>query len=166
MECNQSRPGFELVSPCSFPMTITTTPRAPPKIWRCPWCYGYRRRKWIRQHEFKSWTRLITFHIVLIPLGKVWIKLYSLQLWVNSRTDCFFSLGEATSLGEGKLWIPTPLKNWSCVISCQSGGDGKYNKIINTVCYIDIFCYKHTSTKSSTSASTHTHIRIHTNKHI
>ncbi len=30
MECNQSRPGFELVSPCSFPTTITITPRAPP----------------------------------------------------------------------------------------------------------------------------------------
>ena len=39
--------------------------------WRCPWCNGYRRRKWTRQHEFKSWTRLIAFHIALIPLGKV-----------------------------------------------------------------------------------------------
>ena len=28
MKCNQSRPGFELVSPCLFPTTITTTPRA------------------------------------------------------------------------------------------------------------------------------------------
>ena len=28
MKCNQSRPGFELMSPCPFPMTITTTPRA------------------------------------------------------------------------------------------------------------------------------------------
>ena len=27
--------------------------------------------------EFKSWTRLITFHIALIPLGKVWIQLLS-----------------------------------------------------------------------------------------
>ena len=27
MKCNQSRPGFELVSPCSFPTTITITPR-------------------------------------------------------------------------------------------------------------------------------------------
>ena len=27
MKCNQSRPGFELVSPCSFPTAITTTPR-------------------------------------------------------------------------------------------------------------------------------------------
>ena len=41
--------------------------------------------KWTQQHEFKSWTRLIAFHIALIPLGKVWIKLFSLQLWVNDR---------------------------------------------------------------------------------
>ena len=55
--------------------------------WRCPWCNGYRRRKWTRRHEFKSWTRLIAFHIALIPLGKVWIQLFSLQLWLNSRID-------------------------------------------------------------------------------
>ena len=51
------------------------------------WCNGYRRRNWTRRYEFKSWTRLIAFHIALIPLGKVWIQLFSLQLWVNSRTD-------------------------------------------------------------------------------
>ena len=39
-------------------------------------------------HGDKSWTRLIAFHIALIPLGKVWIQLFSLQLWVNSRADC------------------------------------------------------------------------------
>ena len=55
--------------------------------WKCPWCNGYRRRKWTRRHEFKSWTRLIAFHIALIPLGKVWIQLFSLQQWVNSRTE-------------------------------------------------------------------------------
>ena len=53
----------------------------------------------ITRHEFKSETRLIAFHIALIPLGKVWIQLFSLQLWVNSRIDWFFSLGEAISLG-------------------------------------------------------------------
>ena len=56
-------------------------------IYRCPWCNGYRRRKWTRRHEFKSLTRLIEFYITLIPLGKVWIQLFSLQLWVNSRTE-------------------------------------------------------------------------------
>ena len=38
---------------------------------KCPWCNGYRRRKWKRRHEFKSWTRLIAFHKELIPLGKL-----------------------------------------------------------------------------------------------
>ena len=32
MKCNQSRPGFELESPCPFPMTITITPQAPPAL--------------------------------------------------------------------------------------------------------------------------------------
>ena len=54
--------------------------------WVWLWCNGYR-MNWTRRHEFKSWTRLIAFHIALIPLGKVWIQLFSLQLWVNSRTD-------------------------------------------------------------------------------
>ena len=55
--------------------------------WRCLWCNCYRRRKWTRRHEFKFWTRRIAFHITLIPLGKVWIQLFALHLWVNSRTD-------------------------------------------------------------------------------
>ena len=54
---------------------------------RCPWCNSYRRWKWTRRHKFKSWLRLIAFHIALILLGKVWIQLFSLQLWVNSRAD-------------------------------------------------------------------------------
>ena len=59
----------------------------PPTTKTIPWCSRNRCRKWTRRHEFKSWTRLIAFHITLIPLGKVWIQLFSLQLWVNSRTD-------------------------------------------------------------------------------
>ena len=97
-------------------------------LWRYPRCNGYRRKKWTRRDVFKSWTWLIAFHIALIPLGKVWIQLFSLQLWVNSRTDWFFSLGEATSLGERKLWFETcytPLKKWPYVISCPRGGFGK-----------------------------------------
>ena len=31
MRCNQSGPGFELVSPCPYPATITIAPRAPHK---------------------------------------------------------------------------------------------------------------------------------------
>ena len=32
MKCNQSRPGFELVSSCPFPTTINITTRAPPLL--------------------------------------------------------------------------------------------------------------------------------------
>ena len=32
------------------------------RLWKCPLCNGYRRRKWTRRHEFKSLTRLIAFH--------------------------------------------------------------------------------------------------------
>ena len=38
---------------------------------RCLWCNGYCRRIRTRRHEFKSSTRIIAFHIALIPLGKV-----------------------------------------------------------------------------------------------
>ena len=51
------------------------------------WCNSYCRRKWTQRYEFKSWTKLIAFHIVVIPLGKVWIQLFSFQLWINSRAD-------------------------------------------------------------------------------
>ena len=40
-------------------------------------------------HEFKSLTRLIAFHITLIPLGKVWIQLFYLQLLVNRNERTF-----------------------------------------------------------------------------
>ena len=54
---------------------------------KCPWCNGYCHRIWTQRHEFISWIWLIAFHIALIPLGKVWIQIFSLQLWVNSRAD-------------------------------------------------------------------------------
>ena len=49
---------------------ITVTTAIYIYIYIYAWCNGYRLRKWTRRHEFKSWTRLIAFHIALIPLGK------------------------------------------------------------------------------------------------
>ena len=37
--------------------------------------------------EFKSWMELFSFHIVLIPLGKVWIQLFFPHKWENSKSD-------------------------------------------------------------------------------
>ena len=35
------------------------------------WCNVYHHKKWTCRQEFKSWTRLIAFHIAPILLGKV-----------------------------------------------------------------------------------------------
>ena len=54
MKCNDFRPGFELVSPCSFPTTITITPRAP------PWGLGYKEAEelsWCRSWSNSLWQR-------------------------------------------------------------------------------------------------------------
>ena len=45
---------------------------------RCPLCNGYRSRKWTRWHEFKSWTRLIAFHIT-----------YALGKGMNPFNECY-----------------------------------------------------------------------------
>ena len=73
---------------------------------RCPWCNGYRPRKWTQRHEFKSWTRLIAFSHSTNTLGKGMnpIILPPAMDEIVGQTR-FFSFGEATSLGEGKLWI-------------------------------------------------------------
>ena len=53
VKCNQSRPGFELVSPCPFPTTITITPQAPqfePFYANCGkkyWVLGQWQKKWM-----------------------------------------------------------------------------------------------------------------------
>ena len=76
---------FSMLRTCMTHMTLFSSPQnliSIDKV-RCPWCNGYCRRKWTWRHEFKSWMRLIAFHITLIPLGKVWIQLFSLQLWVK-----------------------------------------------------------------------------------
>ena len=44
------------------------------------WCNSYRCKIWTRLSEFKSWTILFTFHIVLIPLRMVLIQQFSIQL--------------------------------------------------------------------------------------
>ena len=76
--------GYCTVINCTF-IFCTTIWIAFVAFWS--WCNGYRCRKWTQRHKFKSWMRLIAFHIALIPLGKVWIQLFSLQLWVNNRED-------------------------------------------------------------------------------
>ena len=86
---------------------------------RCLWCNGYHWRKWTWWPNFKSWTRLFAFHVTLIFLGKVWIKLFSLHLWEKRRADrCGYQFKRKN--------LNSVLKNWCCVVSCSCRGVGKY----------------------------------------
>ena len=79
---------FELGSLIPFPMTIIIMISMNNLI-KVIHAYhnDYCHRKWNQRTKFKSWTRLVVFHFVLIPLEKAWIYLFFLQLWVNSRPD-------------------------------------------------------------------------------
>ena len=55
--------------------------------WRRSWCNAYRRRKWSWRLEFNTYTRLFAFPMALISLGKLWVTLFFLELWVNSGLD-------------------------------------------------------------------------------
>ena len=41
--------------------------------WKHLWYNAYCHKKCMQLPDFKSWMKLFIFHIVLIPLGKVWI---------------------------------------------------------------------------------------------
>ena len=86
MKCNQSGPGFELVSLCPYPATITITPRAPPM-------YMYRDRE--RVGGEKEWTYICLNSIVLYSICSVGFMYYlnKLQLRVSQSTEATRRLG-------------------------------------------------------------------------
>ena len=107
---------------------------------RGPW---YCLRKWTWFPKFKSWMRLFTFHIALIPLGKVWIQLFSFQLWVNSRVDWtlqpwygYWSKSWKTVNSNllNSVW------NWPCIAFWSWWGVGKY--LFTSVNNLNLSIYK------------------------
>ena len=113
--------------------------------WRCPWCNGYRRRKWTRWHEFKSWTWLIAFHLALIPVGKEWIRLFSLQLWVNSRVDWISSalMQPRVSEKENSEFKPVKLRLKNDLMSYPVQAEGLVNMNMSFVCTYSLFNLTH-----------------------
>ena len=61
-------------------------------VWKYLWCIRYRHSKWIRRLEFKSRSKRLEFHLVLITLGKLWTNNSSSYAWVNSKVDWLFNL--------------------------------------------------------------------------
>ena len=79
------------------------------------WSNGYGRSKWTRWSELKSQTRLFEFHIVLVLLGKVWVQLFFLRLWINSRAG--WALQQPVKKKENFDFKPVKFAwIWPCVI--------------------------------------------------
>ena len=91
------------------------------------------RGKWNRILDFKSWTRLLAFHIVLISLGKTGIEVFSFQLWIKKQTGLSpwysnrsrrrkFSNSTPlnSALNRGQVWLNT---YWIFIMSCSSRAD-------------------------------------------
>ena len=82
----------------------------------CLWCNDYYHMRWTWLPKFKSWMSLFAFHIAIISLGKAWIQLFFLQLWIKIGQTGLFYPSIATSLEERKLWIQTscrPGEGWA-----------------------------------------------------
>ena len=92
-------------------------------LWRCSWTNNYYCRKWTQQTKFKLWTRLFTFHMVLIHLGKVWMVLIHLgKVWM-----VLIHLGKVwmVLIHLGKVWIQL-FSNWT--LSCCYGNQSRKKK--------------------------------------
>ena len=115
MKCNQSRPGFELVSPCPFPLTNTITPRAPPNKWQLllHWVTIFnwgvmltRVKKYLGNNIL--WLNFVLITILIVSIAKMMCSL--LLLYIYLFTMKFFQpllvLIRLTNLGS--------LKNVKC----------------------------------------------------
>ena len=84
-----------------------------------------------------SLTRLIAFHIALIPLGKVWIQLFSFQQWINSWADWSFQHWLGNQCWRRKtLNLVKFVKTWPYVTSCLLVGI--YTQVVGTIRFISL----------------------------
>ena len=83
--------------------------------WRHVESNSYRRRKFNWLPKFKSRTKIVAFHFVLMTMRKVWIHRFSLQFMVNNRAR----LSSATCLIEEKFWIRTSYTPPKKLTMCQ-----------------------------------------------
>ena len=108
MKCNQSRPGFELVSPSPFSARITITPRPPPSYFR----------------SLSSWTNLQLWVFQLTWFPDPGVRIYSKEKLFSSQC----SLCGMTSWNMGFFRIQTtslisPTNYRQLVIFCSLKND-------------------------------------------
>ena len=75
---------------------------------------------------------MFLLHFVLMPFGKALINLFSFQLSVKVKGFCI--LGMATSLGEGKLWIPD-----CCTLKIDLGSHLTHSLFFNMLTRLGLF---------------------------
>ena len=90
-KCNQSRPGFELVSPCSFPTMITITPWEPPRL------LHYSRTLWVLLPRLENQANLNLLNSAIkmtlcrmMPVRRGWINSWTdwvLLPWLNNQSN-------------------------------------------------------------------------------
>ena len=98
-------------------------------MFRFSWYNAYRRMKWTRLPEFKSWTRLCEFLIALIPMIKLCIQKFSLELVGQTG---LFNLGMVTGEKENPEFKPVKLCFRIDLVSHPARQEGLVNPIYPT----------------------------------
>ena len=127
MKCNQSRLGFELVSPCPFPTTITITPRASwvsspgvPVYVQCSFI-AIIPRSTLTLNDRACLSILVTQKLfVYNSYIYIYIYIYILVLWIE-----FSPMARETGL---QLQVESyqRLKKWYMIPLCLTHNKGKH----------------------------------------
>ena len=89
------------------------------RLWRCPWCNGFRRRKWTRRYEFKFHIALILFTnpstravLVLCEMqsvrSRIWTRVAVFISYDDNNYTTVTSTNSTNTLGEGMNQIILP----------------------------------------------------------
>ena len=159
MKCNQSCPGIELVSPCTYPVTITITPRAPWSMINqkldsyLDMCYFVRlyfisnlRSLWLNEAERNitskfelsvSFIRLSTYfyHTVRFTI----IYHFNIYIYIYIKSYIVLPL-LAPLLGSARSGS-TALSYRKCVITLVGGWWGQGSARAFTRCMMNIYIY-------------------------
>ena len=110
MKCNQSRPGFELVSPSTFPTTITITPEAPPIYTTCTSYKNYLWENiWVVCGFYKRvYIPVYVWNICMQCIQREWSILLTYVYIVNLQIFCLHAtqtgMNRASNETRSHLW--------------------------------------------------------------
>ena len=135
--------------------------------------------KWFQQPEFRIWTRLFAFPIVLMPMGKIWFKLFFFQPWENSWANwaLYPWYGNCSrrktwrGMGFTRLFLLMTCYTRSVSMTKPTYRTSEVSKInISCICFLYIlycqYIYIYIQTHTHTHTHTHTNIYIYVYIHM